>query len=141
MVFSDCPSSIPVNSALSDFLSKTCTLSTASASKFLVTILRSPVKISLPFTKILFTFWPFTLTVPSLSTVTPGNFFNKSSTTALGWVLKFSVLKSIVSLLIVTGGLLAVTVTLFAFNKSLRATFPRSNCSAKVSLIGSHLGT
>ena len=108
---SSVPSSIPVNMAWSDLRSYTCILSIASAGKFLVAILGSPVKNSFPFTNTLVTVFPFTVIPPDLSTSMPGIFFNKSSTTALGGVLKFSALNSIESPLITTGGLRAVTVT------------------------------
>ena len=87
MVFSVLPSSKPVISAISDFLSKTCTLSTASAGRFLVAILGSLPKNDFPSTNTLVTFSPCAFTVPSFSTLTPGNFFNKFSTLALGFVL------------------------------------------------------
>ena len=98
----------------------------ASAGKFLVAILGSPVKNSFPFTKTLVTVFPLTVIAPDLSTSIPGIFFNKSSTTAFGAVLKFSALNSIESPLITTGGLLAVTVTddiLLASCKYILPTF------------------
>ena len=86
-------------------------MSIASAGKLRVAILGSPVKNSLPFTNTLVTVLPLTVIAPDLSTSIPGIFFNKSSTTALGAVLKFSALNSMESPLITTGGLRAVTVT------------------------------
>ncbi len=103
IVFSSLPSSIPENSENSDFLSKTCTLSTASAAKFLVAICGSSPKNSFPSTSTLLTSSPCALMLPSRSTSTPGNFFSKSSTTALGWVLKAKALYSMVSFFISIG--------------------------------------
>jgi hypothetical protein len=62
-----------------------------------------------PFTNILLTGFPFTVILPSKSTSTPGNFFNKSSTLASAFVLKDFTLNSKVSFLIVMGALEVIT--------------------------------
>ncbi len=103
IVFCSIPSSIPVNSAISDCLSKTCTLSTAFAGRFFVATFGSLPKNSLPSTKTLFTCSPCALIDPSLSTSIPGIFFRRSSTAAFGLVLNADALYSMVSLLIITG--------------------------------------
>ena len=71
-------------------------------------------------------------TVKCHYTVTPGNFFKRSSTTAFGCVLKFSVLNSTVSLLMVTGARRAVTVTLPELSTSVISIFPILICSPSV---------
>src|SRR5204863_8897401 len=68
-------------------------------------------KIVLPSTMIRFTGLPFTVILPSLSTITPGNFLSRSCTNAFGNVLHADALNSIVSFLITTGGLSATTNT------------------------------
>src|SRR6187431_1627357 len=86
------PSSTLVNFAWSLISSNTCTLSTISAVRFFVAILGSLPKNSLPSTYIFCTCSPCVFTAPSLSTSVPGIFFKRSSTVALGFVLKASAL-------------------------------------------------
>ncbi len=127
MVFSLLPSSKPVSCAWSLSLSYTCTLSIASAGKFFVAILGSLPKNSLPSTNTFCTFSPCAFTVPSLSTFTPGSFFKRSSTLALGCVLNEPALYCTVSPIRVTGGASAFTTTssrIFALSSI--AMVPRS---------------
>ena len=84
---SSSPSSTPVKRARSDFRSTTCSFSMMSTGRFLVATLGSSEKNSLPSTNILVISFPAWVIFPSLSTSTPGSFFNKSSTTELGCVL------------------------------------------------------
>ena len=70
----------------------------------------SSEKNSFPSTNILVTSLPLAVILPSESTSTPGNRFNKSSTTALGCVLYESALNSTVSSITLMGVLTAVTV-------------------------------
>ena len=72
-------------------------------------VFTSPPKKSLPFTFTLVTLLPWAFTLPSLSTSTPGNFFNRSSTTAPSLVLKASARYSTVSSLTIMGALCTIT--------------------------------
>ena len=131
MVLSRCPSSTPENSAWSLFLSKTCTFLMAPAGMFWVAILGSLLKNFLPFTNICFTCSPCAFTLPSLSTSTPGSFFNKSSPVALGCTLNAAASNSVVSFLKVTA--LRCPVTTAASSILLRDTIrmaPASSVSA-----------
>ena len=90
MVFCVLPSSMPVNSLCSLFLSKTCTSFTASARKFFTAMPGSSPKNSSPSTKIFSTFCPIAFICPFLSTCIPGIFLSNSSTFAFALTLKLS---------------------------------------------------
>ncbi|TAD84165.1 MAG: hypothetical protein EAY75_13565 [Bacteroidetes bacterium] len=125
MVGSLLPSSKPVKSLLSVFLSNTCTLFTISACRFRLASLGSLVKNSLPSTSMRFTSCPLVLMVPSALTSTPGSFFSKSSTTALGlFTLNELALYSMVSPFITMGA--AVTTTSARVAVLVRARLPKS---------------
>ena len=81
MTVSSSPSSKPVIWAISLFLSSTCNLSIILAGRFLEATFGSSEKNSFPSTITFFTSFPLTVILPSLSTSTPGIFFNKSSKT------------------------------------------------------------
>ncbi len=134
IVFSLLPSSKPVICAWSLNLSYTCTLSIASAGKFFVAILGSLPKNSFPSTKTFCTFSPCAFTVPSFSTFTPGSFFKRSSTLALGWVLKEPALYCIVSPTNVTGGA-SITTSSSTLFLSYITTFPRSTFLCSLSIV------
>ncbi len=105
------PSSIPVKVAWSLFLSKTCTLSTASLLKFFVTTAGSSLKNSSPSTNTFSTLTPCATISPLVFTLIPGKRFNKSCTLALGPVLKLSALNSKVSPFILIAATLPCTIT------------------------------
>ncbi len=101
-----CPSlASPAKASASVLVSVTCTFSIISLVRFRVVIVGSSPKNGFPFTRILFTSFPFTVICPSASTSTPGSFFNKSSTVASFFVLNDFTLNSKVSFLIVMGAL------------------------------------
>ena len=103
IVFCFLPSSMPVNSAWSLFLSYTCTSFTASALRFLTAIPGSSPKNSSPSTNTFCTCSPMAFILPSLSTCMPGSFFSNSSTLALALTLKLSAVYETVSPLIFIG--------------------------------------
>ena len=80
---SSSPSSMPVNSACSDFLSTTLTRSMMLAGRFLLAIEGSSRKNCLPSIWILLIVLPLAVMEPSELTSTPGSFLSRSSSTSL----------------------------------------------------------
>ena len=103
------PSLIPVNSACSDFFSRTLTLLMILAGMFLDASCGSSRKNVLPSMVIFDMVSPLAVMLPSESTSTPGSFFSKSSSMSLSVVLNEEAEYSIVSFLITTGLATAVT--------------------------------
>ena len=99
MTVSLSPSSIPVNSACSDFFSMTFIFLMYLAGIFFVASLGSFRKNVFPPIVILLTFSPLTRTLPSSSTSTPGSFFSKSSSKSLSVIRYEPALYSTVSFL------------------------------------------
>ena len=118
VLFSPSESS-PAKACAFVLVSKICTFSIISFVKFLVVIVGSFPKKGFPFTKILFTGFPFTVIAPSASTSNPGSFLSKSSTFASAFVLKDFTLNSTVSFLMVIGAEDRITIAsnLFAVFK------------------------
>ena len=124
---SSLPSSMPVNSACSDFFWTTFSFSIIFAGRFLDASWGSSKKKVLPSMVILEMVSPFAVTVPSSATSTPGSFFRRSSSMSVSVVLKDDAVYSIVSFLMMIG--LPVAVTFAALRTSTSGSIfrvPRS---------------
>ena len=126
MVFDFSPSSTPVNTAWSLFLSNTCTFSMFSALMFLVATVGSEPKNSSPSTNTFLTVCPCAVIFPSLSTCMPGNFFSKASTVLFLLVRKLSTKYSVVSPLMRMAASFSLIITCLS-----RIAFPIINISPR----------
>ena len=127
MICSSLPSSMPVNSACSDFLRTTLIFSIILAGRFWVAIWGSSRKKVFPPIVILEMDSPLEVTVPSSLTSMPGSFFKRSMSMSLSVVLNEDALYSTVSFFMVIG--LPVAETLAASRVCLSSSIlmlPRS---------------
>ena len=103
MICSSFPSSMPVNSACSDFFLTTFIFSTIFAGRFWVAICGSSRKNVFPPIVILEMLSPLAVTVPSSETSIPGSFLRRSISMSFSVVLNDDALYSTVSFLMMIG--------------------------------------
>ena len=119
----------PLNSAASLFLSTTLILSTIFAGRFERAAVGSSKKNVLPPTVILSTFSPFTVTLPSFPTSTPGIFFSKSASMSFSPTLNDDALYIMVSCFTIMAFPAADTVAASRYSAfSSSFMMPRSSC-------------
>ena len=136
MMVSSLPSSMPVNSACSDFFFTTFTFSIIFAGRFCAAICGSSRKKVLPSMVILVMVSPFAVMEPLSSTSMPGSFLRRLISMSVSVVLKEEALYSTVSFLMMIG--LPVAVTWAAsrtFWSSSILMVPRSMCSLSISTV------
>ena len=103
MIVSSSPSSMPVNSACSDFFLTTFTFSTSFAGMLLEASWGSSRKNVLPSMVILVMVSPLEVMEPSSATSMPGSFFSRSTSMLSSLILKEEALYSTVSFLMTMG--------------------------------------
>ena len=133
---SSSPSSIPVNSACSDFFWMILSLLIILAGMFLEASWGSSRKKVLPSMVIFEMVSPLAVMEPSSETSTPGSFLSRSSSTSLSVVLNEVALYSTVSFFIITGLPMAATVAASSWVASgSNFTLPRSTVSLSTFIV------
>ena len=134
MMVSSLPSSMPVNSACSDFFFTTFTFSIIFAGRFWEASCGSSRKKVLPSMVIFVMVSPFAVMLPLSSTSMPGSFFNKLMSMSVSVVLNEEALYSTVSFLMMMGLPVAETeaASRISWSTSILIT-PRSKASLPTS--------